>query len=92
MNHEQILLTASRPSAPQSFDPVVVGKKAREHQDAERKAGREISTTAAVAHVLQSASPAKRTVGGPARTNVDYELEVRLQSELIRRDRAKHGY
>jgi hypothetical protein len=92
MDQEQILLTASRPSAPQSFDPVVVGLKAREYQDAERKAGREISTTQAVAHVLQAGSPAKRTVGVPARASVDYGLEVRLRSELIRRDRAKHGY
>lgn len=41
---------------PPVIDPIAVGQRAREYQDAERKAGREISATQAVAHVT-----AKRT-------------------------------
>ena len=40
------------PPAPQPIDPLALALAAREYQDAELKAGREISTTQAVAHVL----------------------------------------
>jgi hypothetical protein len=40
------------PAAPQVIDPVATATKAREFQDSELKAGREISASQAVAHVL----------------------------------------
>jgi hypothetical protein len=41
-----------------SFDPAVVAKHAQEYQIAEQKAGREVSATEAVAHVLKPQAPA----------------------------------
>ena len=40
------------PVAPRPIDPVAVGLAAREFQDAELKAGREVTATEAVAHVM----------------------------------------
>ena len=37
---------------PQPIDPVEVGNRARAHRDSERAAGREVSATEAVAHIL----------------------------------------
>lgn len=39
------------PPAAEIMDPVTVGQRAREYQDAKRKAGREVSATEAVAHI-----------------------------------------
>ena len=43
---------AAAPPAPRTIDPQIVGANAREYQEAELKAGRVISTTQAVAHII----------------------------------------
>jgi hypothetical protein len=72
------------------FDPVAVGQEAQKYADQQFTAGRTISASEAVAHVMAQKEAAKRPAPPARPTASDYAAAVRIQTALIERDRAKH--